>query len=237
MLRGRSKITVAGAAAEAQGEADAGVDGVVGGGGAVQIRGEDLRAVLNGAVEEHPLRIGVRRGGLLHAEGAIEIANLEHGVAGVGGVKHDGEDKQEHAGSGPEQPLRPAVLPGDRNGERGGDEECDGEVVVGGKNQRAGDADEKGSRSSAGSDEEIEESGLRRALRAQGVGLGVAEEPGEEAFDEEEEDRDADGEADVGLRDRVAEAGQHHNQKTHDDTAAIERGKLEGDDEGEKVDG
>ena len=72
--------------------------------------------------------------------------------------------------------------------------------------------------------EEIEESGLGGALRTQGVGLGVAEEAGEEAFDEEEEDGEADGEADVGLRDGVAEAGQHDDEQTDDDAATVEAG-------------
>ena len=103
--------------------------------------------------------------------------------------------------------------------------------------QRAGDADEEGSGCSAGCDQEVEEGRLRSALRTQGVGFGVAEEAGEEALGEEEQDGDADGEADVGLGDRVTEAGQHEDEKTHDDAAAVEGGELEGEDEGEEIDG
>ena len=46
-------------AAEAQSEADAGVGGVVGRGEAGEVGGEDLSAVLDGAVEEHALGVGL----------------------------------------------------------------------------------------------------------------------------------------------------------------------------------
>ena len=65
----------------------------------------------------------------------------------------------------------------------------------------------------------------------------MAEEAGEKALGKEEEDGDADGEADVGLRDGVAEAGQHDDEETDDDAAAVERWEFEREDEGEEVDG
>src|SRR6202040_2935241 len=97
---------------------------------------------------------------------------------------------------------------------------------VGGEEERACDADEEGSGCAARGDEEVEQRCFGRALRAKGVGFGVAEEAGEEALGEEEEDGGADGEADVGLRDGAAETGQHDDEKTHDDAATVEVGKL-----------
>ncbi len=65
----------------------------------------------------------------------------------------------------------------------------------------------------------------------------MAEEAGEEALGEEEEDGDADGKADVGLRDGVAEAGQHDDEQTHDDASTVEGRRFEGEDEGEEIGG
>ena len=75
MLRVRS------VAAEAQGEADAGVGGVVGSGDAGEVGGEDLGAVLDGAVEEHSLGVGLISGGLFHSQAAVEVADFQHRVA------------------------------------------------------------------------------------------------------------------------------------------------------------
>ena len=230
-------LRVTAVAAEAQSQADAGIDGVVGRGSVVQFGRKDLRTVLDGAVEEHAFGVGLGGSRLLYAQGAVEVADLEDGVAGVGGVQHDGEDKQQRAGGGPQQALGPTIAPCDGNGEECRDEERDGKIVVGREDQRAGDADEEGSGRATGGDQEVEERRLRAALRTQSVGFGVAEETGEKAFGEEEENGDADGKADIGLRNRVAEAGQHHDEQTHDDAAAVERGKLEGEDEGKQVDG
>ena len=146
---------------------------------------------------------------LLDAEAAVEVAGLEQSLLRVGDVQGEVEEEHQHAAGGPEQALPPAVGPGDGEREQGGDEEGDGEIVVGREEKRAGDADEEGSGDSAGGYEEIEERGLGGAAGAQGVGFGVAEEAGDEALEEKEEDGDADGEAAVDLGDGVAEAGEH----------------------------
>ncbi len=106
MLRGRD------VAAVVEREADAGVVGVVGGGSAREAGGEELGAVLDGAVEEHAL--GSRRGGrcgLLHAEGAVEVADFEDGLACVGGVQHDGEEEEQSGCGGPEEHVAASRRP------------------------------------------------------------------------------------------------------------------------------
>ena len=46
----------------------------------------------------------------------------------------------------------------------------------------------------------------------EGVGFAVAEEAGDEALEEEEADGEGDGEREVGLGERVAEAGKHERR-------------------------
>ena len=85
-------------------------------------------------------------------------------------VQHDREEQQQHASGRPEQALRPAVVPGDGDSERGGDEKRDGEIVVGREDQRADNADEEGSGRTAGSDQQIEEGCRLGQGRAAGAG-------------------------------------------------------------------
>src|SRR5579862_4942163 len=167
-------------AAEAQSEADAGIDRVVGGWRAAKAVAEDLRSMLNRSVEQHPFWIGSGGDRLLYAEGSVEVANLEDGIAGVRLVQHDGEEKKEYGCCGPEQTLGPPITPGDRDRNSGGKEKRDGEVVICGEEEWAGDADEEGSACSASCDEQVEKSRLGAAVRPPSIGFRVAEEAGEE---------------------------------------------------------
>ena len=71
---------------------------------------------------------------------------------------------------------------------------------------------------------------------AQRVGLGVAEEAGDEDFDEKEEHADAHGQRYVDLGEHVAEAGEHDHEEARDDAARQEPGKLEGENERDEID-
>src|SRR5206468_1289309 len=86
----------------------------------------------------------------------------------------------------------------------------------------------------AAGNQQVEQRCLRSTLRSQGVGFCVAEEAGEKALGKKEQDGDTDGEADVSLRDGIAETGQHEDEKSHDDATAVVIGELEGEDEGSR---
>ena len=148
-------------AAEAEGKADAGVGCVVGGGDVAEFGGEDLGAVLDGSVEERA-HGDVDDGGvgLGDSERAVEVADLDEGLLRVAAMESEGEGEEQDTGRGPEKALGPAVGPCGGDGEQGGREEGDGEVVVGGEDEGEGDGDEEGSGSSSGSNEEVEEGGL-----------------------------------------------------------------------------
>ena len=152
-------------------------------------------------------------------------------------MKCEGEGEEEDAGGDPEDALRPAVAPCGCDSKQGSGEEGEGEVVVGAEEEREGDGNEEGSGGSSCGDEEVEEGGLGGALRTESIGFAMAEEAGDEALDEEEGEGEDDGECEVGLGESVAETGEHYDEDANDESAAIEGGAVEREDEGEEIGG
>ena len=107
------------------------------------------------------------------------------------------------------------------------------------KEKRNGEDDggEKRTERTACGEQEIEERGFRGTPRTKGIRLAMTEEAGDEELNEKEENADAHGQRDVDLGKHVAEASKHDGEKTHDNAARQQARKLEGDDDGEQIDG
>ncbi len=111
------------------------------------------------------------------------------------------------------------------------------DVIVRVEQQRAADADEDGSSRASGGNEQIEQRGLGGIRRPQRISFGMTEEAGEEELGEEESDADLNGQADVGLRQHVAERRQKDHEQTHDDPAPIQPRRVERDNECQQING
>jgi len=218
-------------------EADAGVVGVVGGGGLAELGCEPLRAVNDVAVDQ--LADGLSLGGIVgfgDAESAVEIAFFEQRAALVDDVQHDDDGEHRSGGHGPDESFREAALGDNDEGESGGDEEGESDVVVRVKKKRTDDADEEGSGCASGGNEEIEEGGFGGISRAERVGFCMAEEAGEEELGEEEADGEQDGEPHVDFGEHVAETAEHDEEEARDEPAAVEARRFKGNDEGKQID-
>src|SRR5947209_1666893 len=103
---------------------------VVGGGCAAEfVAAEVLGAVLDDAVHQCAFGDAGVGEGLFDAEGGVEIPH-RHGGAALGSyLKHEDQDQQHDRGDRPEKALAPATVPGDGEGEEGGDEDGDGQDV------------------------------------------------------------------------------------------------------------
>ena len=226
-------------AAVAEGKADAGILGVIGGGRAAElVSSKYLGAVLDGAVGEDA------DGGpgkavliLRDAEGGVEVADGDGGVVLIADVEHDEYSKHGGAGRGPENALAPVGVPGSRGNHKRGEDKGGGQVVVEAGEERGDDADEERAESASRGEEEVEKGGLGGAGRAQRRSQRMQEEAGDEESDEEERDAEGDAPREADPGEHVGHAAEDEHEEAGEDAAMEKSRKPEGQDQGEQVDG